>query len=264
MLTLWIVTAVASGTTAGLMGLYLVGASMPLLAMAIAHVAMAGAVAADLFGLPPLPIAMGVAVMAAIGLGSLATSALRADLGVLTSILLSFSMGLAFLGIGLSRSDSSALLGLLWGSLLFIQPTEVWLLVIAGSLFVSFGAAMRRPLDAFLFVRGKGNLAAGIRSIFVVFMVFAAVLITLQLRFVGGLLLYALLTNPAAAALELASSMQQARLLSVAFAVTAAVGGFFLSWWLQLPTGATIVLASTAIYAIVVVLSRLHRCYASA
>lgn len=259
MLTLWIVTAVASGTTAGLMGLYLVGANMPLLAMAIAHVAMAGAVVADLFGLPPLPIAMGAAVLAAVGLGSLATSTLRADLGVLTSILLSSSMGLAFLGIGLSHSDSSAMLGLLWGSLLFIQRTEAWLLVIVGILFLSFVAAMRRPLDAFLFVRGKGNLAAGIRSIFVGFMVFAAVLITLQLRFVGGLLLYALLTNPAAAALELADSMSRARLLSVAFGVAAAVGGFLLSWWFRLPTGVTIVLVSSATYATAVVLSRWRR-----
>jgi ABC-type Mn2+/Zn2+ transport system permease subunit len=79
--------------------------NMPFLGIGMAHAAMCGAIFAHLAGWPPLPAALGAALAAGAFLAWIGSTRVRADLGVVTSILLSFTMGLAFLGIGLSSED---------------------------------------------------------------------------------------------------------------------------------------------------------------
>lgn len=257
MLILWQVAALLSGGCTGLLGTYLVGLRMPFLAVGIAHAAMAGAIFGHLLGWPPLVASLGAAVAAALGLAWLVTLPIRADLGVLSSILLSFTMGLAFLGIGLNQGDMTAHLSLLWGSLLFTRPRDLLLMAGAALALLVFLARCRRPLEAILFSHALAR-AGGIRDrqILGVFMLLAAVIIALNLQTVGGLMIYSLLTNPAAAAYELATTMRGVRLLAVALGVVSTLCGFWASYLLDWPTGACIVLVSTALYALAVCIAR--------
>ena len=61
-------------------------------------------------------------------------------------------------------------------------------------------------------------------------------------------MIYSLLTNPAAAAYEIAGSMRQVRVVAIVSGTVSTVGGFWLSYGLNVPTGACIVIASTLIY----------------
>ncbi len=251
MMLLWILAALSSGFSVGLLGLYVVGMNMPFLGIGMAHAAMAGAVFAQLLGWPTLPCALAAALAAGGLLAWVATTPVRSDLGIITSILLSFTMGLAFLGIGLNEGEMTPLLNLMWGSMLFVRPADVWMLLGLGVLFPLFLGFCRRPLDTLLFSRGAAR-ACGLneRPLLVVFMVLAALIVTLNLKIIGGLLMYALLTNPAAAAYELAGSMPAARRWAAGLGVAAAVGGFSASYLFNLPTGACIVMTSTVIYAL--------------
>jgi len=60
-------------------------------------------------------------------------------------------------------------------------------------------------------------------------------------RAIGALPTFALLTLPAAAALLLAGRLPRIFALAAGLGALSAAGGFFLSWTLQLPTGATMV-----------------------
>jgi manganese/iron transport system permease protein len=257
MLITWQIAALLSGGTTGLLGTYLVGLRMPFLAVGIAHAAMAGAIFGHLLGWPPMLVSLGAALAAGQGLAWLVTMPIRADLGVLSSILLSFTMGLAFLGIGLNQGDMTPHLSLLWGSLLFTRPRDLALMTAAALALGVFLLGCRRPLEAILFSPTLAR-AAGVRDrlILSVFMLLAAVIITLNLQTVGGLMIYSLLTNPAAAAYELATTMRAARLLAVALGIVSTLCGFWASYLLNWPTGACIVLVSTALYAVAVCIAR--------
>lgn len=260
MLMLWLLAALASGASTGLLGLYVVGMNMPFLGIGMAHAAMAGAVFASLAGWPILPAALAAALAAGALLAWIATTRVRADLGIATSILLSFTMGLAFLGIGMNQQDMTPLLGLMWGSLLFVSRADVAMLfVLAAACFV-FVTCCRRPLDGLLFSRGAAR-ACGLheRPLLLAFMVLAALVITINLKITGGLLMYALLTNPAAAAYELAESMPTARRLAAGLGIGSTLGGFGVSYALDLPTGACIVMVSTALYAVAALCARRMR-----
>jgi manganese/iron transport system permease protein len=103
MMLLWQLAALLSGSSVGLMGVYVVGLRMPFLGIGMAHAAMAGAVFAYLLGWPPATLALGCALAAGAGLAWMATTHARADLSITTSILLSLTMGLAFAYIGMNK-----------------------------------------------------------------------------------------------------------------------------------------------------------------
>lgn len=249
MIVLWILAAWFSGLSTGLLGLYVVGMRMPFLGICMAHAAMAGAVLASLAGWPMAPWAMGAALCAGCLLAWIATTRVRTDLGTITSILLSFTMGLAFLGIGLNQSEMSPLLSLMWGSMLFVRQGDVVMLFLLALALLAFILFCRRPMDALLFSRSAAR-ACGLneRPLLMVFMALAALIITINLKITGGLLMYALLANPAAAAYELAGSMPAARRWAAGLGMGATLGGFGLSYAFNLPTGACIVMVSTLFY----------------
>lgn len=248
MVVAWLAAALSSGVSCGLLGVYLLGFEMPFLGIAVAHAALAGAVLAHLCHGPVWLGAGGAAWSVALVLSRLARSPLRSDLGALSSILLSASMGIAFLGIGLA-GERSPLLGLLWGNILFVRSDEAALLGIVTVGLLAFLATSGRMLDALVFARRSETYAFDPRYLLLAFMSLASFVITLNLQFVGGLLIYALLTNPAAAAYELGESMRSVRRLAVGFGLCSTVGGLVLSWIFDLPTGACVVLLSTVCYA---------------
>jgi len=86
------------------------------------------------------------------------------------------------------------------------------------------------------------------RLVLVLFLILAAMIITVNLQIVGGLLMYSLLTNPAAAAFEAVRGMRAVRVVSVLFGALSTIGGFWLSYFLNLPVGACIVIISALVY----------------
>jgi manganese/iron transport system permease protein len=231
MILLWQMAALLSGASTGLLGVYLVGLRMPFLAVGMAHAAMAGAVFGYLLGWPPTLPALAFALVAGWAMAWLVTANVRADLGTLSSILLSLTMGLAFLGIGLNRGDMTPLLSLMWGSLLFVRPHDLVLMLAFLLVLGGFVALCRRPLEAILFSRPLAR-ACGIRErpMLILFMLLAGLIITLNLQIIGGLMMYSLLTNPAAAAYELGGSMRAVRTWSLALGLASTLCGFWCSW----------------------------------
>ena len=257
MMFLWQLSSILCGASVGLTGVYVVGFRMPFIGVTIAHAAMAGAVFAYIFGLPLGPTALLMAIIATAGVAWLTSHYTLADLNTVTSILLSITMGLTFLGIGLNKGDMSPILGLMWGSFLFIKPSQVYIMVLLAIVLVIFSIVFRRELEAILFSRSISRVS-GINDshIMVLLLILTAFIITLYLQIVGGLMVYSLLTNPASSAFEFGKNMKLVKLLSVGFGILSTLVGFWTSYIFDLPTGACIVLMSGLIYFVSVILRR--------
>ena len=72
--------------------------------------------------------------------------------------------------------------------------------------------------------------------------------LSVNLRLVGGLMIFSLITNPAAAAYQICRGHRAVVLTATLFGVLSAVLGFMASFYFDLPTGGCIVIASTAIF----------------
>jgi len=75
-----------------------------------------------------------------------------------------------------------------------------------------------------------------------------AITVVLTMSVVGIMLVSALLILPAVTALQLARSFRGAMLIAACVSLIAVIGGIFLSLFLNLPTGATIVMTGIVIF----------------
>ncbi|MDI9402157.1 MAG: metal ABC transporter permease [Limisphaerales bacterium] len=243
-----------SGTTCGTLGAFVVGMRIPFIGICVAHAALAGAVFAALLGLEgqwlmlPALLTSGVTSLL---LGVTNPRWIKMDDNVMMSVLFSATMGLAFLGLGLfaimGRTDGDVRT-LLWGSIAFCRWSDVWIMLTVGGLLAFFVAVFYKELQVILFSREIAT-SSGIRAgaIWGGFLLLTAMVFTVSLQSVGGLMVYSLVTNPAAAAFQLARGTLRCILLSAFFGMLSGLGGFIISAWTDLPSGAVIVLLSSAI-----------------
>ncbi|TRO47535.1 metal ABC transporter permease, partial [Candidatus Bathyarchaeota archaeon] len=83
----------------------------------------------------------------------------------------------------------------------------------------------------------------------------AGIVITFSLKLVGGLLIYALLFNPASTVLQFSENMRKVVVASPLIGMVTTVTGLFVSFFLDLPVGSCIVIVSTIVFAIALLLS---------
>jgi manganese/iron transport system permease protein len=243
-----------AGASSGVLGTFIVGMRIPFLGVCVAHAALAGAVFGGLAGLEGqgllLPALAG-AVVTALALGWADPQRVHLDDNTILSFLFSATMGLAFLGIGLygilGRSDHDVR-GLLWGSLNYCRWSDVRLMLATTLALGGYIALFFKELRALLFSRADAE-AAGIRAtaVWTGFLVLTAATLTVNFQTVGGLMIYSLISNPAAAAFQVARGCRRVLLLSALFGAASGLGGFLIAAATDLPSGAVIVLVSSAL-----------------
>jgi manganese/iron transport system permease protein len=250
-----VVTAgIIGGGSTGLLGVYIVGMRIPLIGICMAHAAMAGSIFGYLLGLPQTLCGLAAAVSASIVVSLLTQESIRLSTDVALGIMFSLSMGLSFLGIGLVSGPKTRVLGLIWGSLLFVHWRGTALIAATSIVLVLFLILFSKEMKAILFSRTLAR-ACGVHEGFVwgLFLALCAATLTVNLDAVGGLMIYSLMVNPAAAALQLCRNYSSAVVTAVSLGALSALGGFIVAYKLDLPTGACIVLFSCAIFAAAVV-----------
>lgn len=248
------IAGAVAGASSGLLGVYIIGMRIPFLGVCISHAALAGAVFGSLAGLTGngllLPAFAG-ALLASLGLGVVDPERAHLDTNNVLGFLFSGTMGLAFLGIGLFDivgRNSGEVRGLLWGSLNFCGWNEMLLMTLVFVVLLIFVNIFGKELSALMFSRSDAE-AAGINAGFVwtCFLMLAAGTLTVNFQTVGGLMIYSLVTNPAIAAFQLVGGARRVILLSMILGAVSGLGGFMLSLLTDLPTGALIVLLSSAL-----------------
>ena len=159
----------------------------------------------------------------------------------------SVALGLLILARGGKFAKYSSLL---IGDVLAVTPEDLLALLLAliGTLAVwavLYNALLISSVDPFL-ARSRGIRT---RLVECAFVVLVAVAVMLSIRWVGVMLINALLILPAASARNLARSVRQHAVLSVLIALFSGVVGLILSYYLDSSAGASIVLTSAVIYA---------------
>lgn len=235
---------------APVIGIFLVLRRLSLFGDGLGHIAFSG-VAVGLFAkVNPALSALMLAVLGAMGIERLRA---RGKLSGDAAIAIFFSSGLAS-GLVLAKlagGFDARLLGFLFGSLVAVSPTDLWLSAGLGGAVLLTVLLLRKALFAITFDEETAK-AAGlpVGALNLLLAVLAAVTIVVAMQVVGLLLISALLVLPVAASLQLAKSFRWALLFSVGLSLFSVIAGLFGAYYLDLPAGATIVLTATLLFAL--------------
>ncbi len=243
-----ILSAFLGGIACSVVGVFVVLMHMPFIGVCMSHAAFAGALLALWVGLNPLAGAFAFSLLAAAIVGPLAD---RGELSPETSVGVIFSLmlGLAFLFMGLMPGTKSSALELLWGSILTNTRGDIILLAVVAVVVVGLVAVFYKEVQATIFNRDMA-LSVGIPATLTLYAILflTGATITASLRSIGGLLIFSLILNPAAAAYQLTYSMKRMFVLSACFGVLSGWAGLLMSYLFDVPSGATIVVTSSVIF----------------
>jgi manganese/iron transport system permease protein len=243
-----ILAGVLGGVTCAVVGVFVVTMHLSFIGVCIAHAAFAGALLGLWLGFNPLLGALLFSLAAAAIIGPMAD---RGDLNPDTSIgiVFSFMLGLAFLFMGLMHGARTEVLNLLWGSILTVNQQDMIFLAATTAVIVGLVAAFYKEIQAVICHR-EVALAVGIPAtiIFYGLLFSTGVTVTASLQSIGGLLIFSLILNPAAAAYQLTYSLKRMMFIAVGFGVLSCWVGLAASYFFDLPSGAAIVITSTIIF----------------
>jgi zinc transport system permease protein len=230
------------------LGTLVVNNGMSFFSDALGHSALTGVALGVLLGVSDQSIVMvAFAVAFALLMNRIRHSRIASTdtvIGVFSAV--GVALGLALLSRGGNFANYQSLL---IGDILSITPKELW--VLGGLLLVTtlvwcvcfngFLAASISPAVA----RSKGVRVGLLDNLFVVLV---AVVVMLAIRWVGLLLINAMLILPAAAARNVSRSMRSYHLLSLIFGLFAGVLGLLLSYYHAVATGPMIILVQAALF----------------
>lgn len=137
----------------------------------------------------------------------------------------------------------------LFGSVLGVSATDLWLIGGGGALVLLLVALLYKELLAITF---DPELAAvsGLptRALNYLLLVLIAIAVVLAMQTIGLILVTALLVIPASAALQISRRLERAMGWAVVFGVGGGIGGLYLSYYARAASGASIVLTVAAIF----------------
>ena len=201
-----------------------------------------------------IPFYIGAAVAAVATALAIGWVTKRAGLRQDTSIGVLFA-GTFALGVFLfSTIDGyvADLFSFLFGNVLAIGMEDLVALVVLGGGVILTVALLWKELLYATF-DALGAAASGINTgrLEYLFLALVALTIVVSLQAVGIILVVAMLVTPAAAAQLLTVRFTRVMLLAGVIGIASAVAGLYLSYWLDVASGATIVLVQTATFLVV-------------
>jgi len=242
-----LIAAALLGLMGGLVGVFVMNRDSSFAVHGISELSFAGAAIALLIGVDVVLGSIFGSLIAAALIGVLGARA--KDRNSIIAVLMPFGLGVGILALSLYEGRASNKFGLLTGQIIAVdQPALVWLAGI--SVFVILVLALIwRPLQ-FASLDPDVARARGVATgpLGFAFLILLGLAVAASVQVVGALLVLSLLVTPAAAALRVTSSPKLAPVLSVAFALTSAVGGILLAIGGGLPVSPYITTVSFLIY----------------
>jgi zinc transport system permease protein len=253
-----LVAAVLVGLSAPAVGIFLVQRRLALIGDGLGHVAVTGVALGLVLDRAPLVVAMVTAVAGAVTL-----EVIRARVEAFAEIALAilFYGGIAGGVVLVSQAPSGgrSLNQYLFGSITTTSASDlVTFALLAGlilAITTTMGAALFAASNDEEFARASG---LPVLRLNISLAVLCALTVVISMRVVGVLLVSALMVVPVATAQLLTRSFRATYLVGVLLGALVSVTGVIASYYLDTPSGGTIVLIAIGLFAVVLIGGALH------
>ena len=255
-----LLAALVIGLIAPAIGVFLVQRRLALLGDGMGHVALTGVGLAFLTGTAPVPTALAVAVLGAIGIEVLRARSRSAGDVILALVFYGGIAGGVLLAYLAGNRAASSLNQYLFGAITTVSSSDlVWLLVAAVLVLIVLVVFGREMFAVSFDAEVAHTQGIPTRFISTLITVLAAVTVVIGMRTVGLLLVSAIMIVPIAAAQQVSRSFRSTAVLGAGIGAACAVGGVITSYYVDAPSGATIVLLTLACFLVALAVGSTRR-----
>ncbi|WP_219106587.1 metal ABC transporter permease [Austwickia sp. TVS 96-490-7B] len=254
-----LLAAVMVGATAPLVGFFLVQRRLSLIGDGMGHVALAGVAVGVLTGQQPVLTALAVAVVCAV---LIEVIRVRGRTSGDVALAIMFYGGIATGVVLLSKAPmrGPSMNTYLFGAITTTTEEDLWTFAALAAVVLVVTVVLRPWLFAVAndeeYARAAG---LPVMALNVTLAVLTAVTVVLSMRVVGLLLISALMIVPNATGQIVARSCRSGMLLAVLIGLCCSVGGVAGSFYLDTPSGGTIVILAVSMYAVVAIVAAMAR-----
>lgn len=236
---------------APLIGIFLVLRRYSLIADSLAHVSLAGVAIGLMSGINPILTAIGATLLSSLGIEKLRINKKIYGESAL-ALFLSGSLALAVILLSLKNGLSSNIFSYLFGSILTVTSQDIYTIAILAAVVFLAILLFYKELVYISFDEESAKIS-GIPTKFINLLIIflAAITVSLAIPIVGTLLISALIVIPVVTALQLKTSFVKTIIYAEIISIFSVVAGIFISFYLNLSSGGTIVLISLAIFSFV-------------
>ena len=241
-----------------IVGTYVVTRRMVIAGGGMAHASLGGVGVGAYLGISPVIGAAVFALLSGFSIQALSRRGVREDSAI--AMLWTLGMAVGILFAFLTPGFMTDLQSFLFGDILSIQTSDLFAMgALTAFAALYFTLRLRRIVTIAYdrdFAVTQGLPVVAIESVLTALV---ALTIVACLRMVGIVLVISLLSVPQQTAALYARTFRGMIFLSALIGYVGIVGGLFLSWWLDVPSGASIILLSITTY----LLGRLERHFTS-
>jgi len=232
----------------GIIGTFVVIKRIVFISGGIAHAAYGGIGLGYFLGVNPVLGAVVFSVAAALGMGAVQRKAhQRADtvIGAMWAI----GMGLGIIFVDLTEGYKADLMSYLFGSILAVPASDLLIMVVLNVVIIGLVALFYKELLAISFDETFATVEnVPVDAIYMVLVCMIGLTVVMLMRVVGLIMVIAMLTMPAAIAGQFVNDMKKMMALASVLGIVFTTAGLLLSYFLNLTSGATIILVSGAAY----------------
>jgi len=245
-----VLAAIITSITCGVIGTYIVTRRIVFISGGITHTSFGGIGIGYFLGFSPLLGAAIFSLLSAFGIEYLSKRKdIREDSAI--AIMWSFGMAVGIIFIYLTPGYAPDLMSYLFGSILTVSKTELYITLTLCVVVVLFFYFFYKPI---LFSAFDQDFAKTrkipVDLINYVLISLVALTIVLSIKVVGIILIISLLTIPQATANLFVKDFKKIIFISILIGLVASLAGLSISYYLNIPSGATIIFSLVSIFVI--------------
>jgi zinc transport system permease protein len=238
-----LIASILASIVCGIIGVIVIEKKLVMMSGGIAHTAYGGVGLGYLLGFEPIIGAFVFSISAALGIGAIKRrGGVQAD--VIIGLFWSLGMALGIVFIALMPGYPPDLNSYLFGNILSVTRADLYLMILLTFFIVFIVIALFHDWKAYLFDEEFASII-GINTAFLEYLllILVAMTVVVLIRVAGIILVLALLTAPAAMASIFLKKLKSRMIFAVLFII-----GLWISYKLNIASGACIVILSVVIY----------------
>lgn len=228
---------------APLIGNFLVVRRLSLVADTLSHVALTGVAIGLLLGIDPLVTTIIATVVTAYTIEEIRSSEYVSAESILAMILPG-GLALALILISLANGFNTNLFTYLFGSITTVTQTDIWVIFALG---VAIGGILLFFYREFIYTSfdevSARTSGVPVKLFNHIFMILIALTVSVAMKVVGALLIGALMIIPVITAMQVVKGFKASIIASIVVACISVFIGLIISYYANLPGGATIVVS---------------------
>ncbi|MFC1846402.1 metal ABC transporter permease, partial [Chloroflexota bacterium] len=231
----------------GIIGVYVVVKRIVFISGGIAHAAFGGVGLGYLLNINPILGALFFSLASALGIGYvIRKTRLPEDTAI--GVIWAVGMALGIIFIGLTPGYAPDLFSYLFGNILTVPAIDLIFMLVLDIIIITVVVMFYKEFLAISFDEEFSTVVGvPVGKLYFILLSMIALTVVVLIRVVGIILVIALLTIPPALARQFTYDLRKMMLISVALGILFTFGGLWLSYEINLASGATIILLSGAV-----------------